>query len=255
MDSIVSKSVAVHGFSQLGFRSYPFGTFVPEAITVSLSFLRSDKPDYTIASIRPVGPCKPTSAMAGLFLHQELQSDLGSKRISRFLRTPLRRGGRPYEGIPNLGYLDLFGPPAPYQLFELKAVIAALLHWVSVLQGHQVLIAVDNTTVVSYINNQGGTHSLTLLCLVVYIFMWLQALDIVLRARHIPGCLNIIVDRLSRPNQPISTEWSLNSEIVNKFFSESSLVAITAVVPTRSTVTRGQGQRFVPDGKLYHLHA
>ena len=101
---------------------------------------------------------------------------------------------------------------------ELKAVVSALRHWVSVFLGHQGLTARDNTTVVSYINKQGGTHSLTLLRLLVDLFMWLQAQDIVLRARHIPGCLNVIVDRLSRPNQPISTEWSLHSEIVNRIF-------------------------------------
>ena len=44
----------------------------------------------------------------------------------------------------------------------LKAVILALHHWVSVLWGHQVMIAADNTTVVAYINKQGGTHSHTL---------------------------------------------------------------------------------------------
>ena len=33
---------------------------------------------------------------------------------------------------------------------ELKAVILAIYHWVTVLQGHQVMIATDNTTVVSY---------------------------------------------------------------------------------------------------------
>ena len=53
---------------------------------------------------------------------------------------------------------------------ELKALIAVLRHWVSALQGHQVLIATDNTTVVSNINKQGGTHSLTLLRLVVDLF-------------------------------------------------------------------------------------
>ena len=88
---------------------------------------------------------------------------------------------------------------------ELKVVVLALRHWVSVLRGHQVLIHMDNTTVVSYINKQGGTHSLALLRLVVDLFMWLQAQDIVLRASHIPGCLNVIADRLSRPNQPILT--------------------------------------------------
>ena len=93
---------------------------------------------------------------------------------------------------------------------ELNAVIAALHHLVSVLQVHHILFATDNMTVVSF-NKQGWTHSLTLL-LVVDLFMWLQAQDIVLRARHIPGCLNVIADCLSRPNQPVSTEWSIHSD-------------------------------------------
>ena len=45
----------------------------------------------------------------------------------------------------------------------LKAVILARHHWVSVLWGHQLMIATDNTTVVAYINKQGGTHSHALL--------------------------------------------------------------------------------------------
>ena len=101
---------------------------------------------------------------------------------------------------------------------ELNAVEAALHHWALVLQGHQVMITTDNSTVVSYINEQGGTQSHTLLCLVVKLFMWLQAQNIVVRARHIPGCLNVIADHLSRPNQPISTEWSLHPEIVSRIF-------------------------------------
>ena len=53
---------------------------------------------------------------------------------------------------------------------KLKAVGAALHHWASLLQGHQVTIATDNLTI-SYINKQGGTRSHTLLCLVVELFM------------------------------------------------------------------------------------
>ena len=76
----------------------------------------------------------------------------------------------------------------------------------------------DNTTVVAYINKQGGTHSHTLLRLVVELFLWLQSQDITIRARHTPDCLNVIADRLSRPNQPIMTEWSLHPEVVNLLF-------------------------------------
>ena len=70
------------------------------------------------------------------------------------------------------------------------------------------MIATDNTTVVAYINKQGRTHSHTLLYLAVDLFLWLQTQDIAIRARHIPGCLNVIglVDHLSRLNQPITTE-------------------------------------------------
>ena len=80
------------------------------------------------------------------------------------------------------------------------------------------MIATDNTTVVAYINKQGGTHSHLLLRLVVDLFLWLQTQDITLRARHILCCLNVIADRLSRPNQPIMTEWSLHPEVVNLIF-------------------------------------
>ena len=92
---------------------------------------------------------------------------------------------------------------------ELKAVISALQHWAPMLQGHQVMIATDNSTVVSYINKQGVTRSLTLLRLTVDLLLWLEAQNIIVRARHIPGCLNVIVDHLSRLNQPISTAWFL----------------------------------------------
>ena len=101
---------------------------------------------------------------------------------------------------------------------ELKAVIHALQHWAQVLQGHQVMIATDSSTVVLYINKQGTTHSPTLLRLTVKLLLWLEAQNIIVRARHIPGCLNEIADHLSRPNQPIPTEWSLLPEIVRRIF-------------------------------------
>ena len=80
------------------------------------------------------------------------------------------------------------------------------------------MIATDNSTVVSYINKQGGTRSPSLLRLSVDLFLWLEAQNIIVRARQIPGCLNVIADHLSRPNQPIPTEWSLHPEIVKRIF-------------------------------------
>ena len=97
---------------------------------------------------------------------------------------------------------------------EFKAVML----WAPLLQGRQVMIATDNSTVVSYINKQGGTRSLTFLRLTVDLFLWLESQNVIVRARHIPGCLNVIASHLSRPNQPIPTEWSLHPEIVERIF-------------------------------------
>ena len=38
---------------------------------------------------------------------------------------------------------------------------------------------------------------------------------IVLRARHIPGRMNVIADKVSRHNQVIQTEWSLSQQVFN----------------------------------------
>ena len=68
--------------------------------------------------------------------------------------------GRPHGGFQDFGYLDPYRPQAPHQLSSgyLKAVTFALQHWAPLLQGRQVMIATDNSTVVSYINKQGGTR-------------------------------------------------------------------------------------------------
>ena len=67
---------------------------------------------------------------------------------------------------------------------KLKAVMLALRHWAPVLQ---VMITMDNSTVVFYINKQGGTHSPNLLRLTVELLLWLEFQNIIVRARHIPA--------------------------------------------------------------------
>ena len=55
----------------------------------------------------------------------------------------------------------------------------------------------DNTTVVSYINKEGSMKSGSLCALLWRLLMWCNQRQIVLRARHIPGHLNVIADKLS----------------------------------------------------------
>ena len=74
-----------------------------------------------------------------------------------------------------------------------------------------------NSTVVAY--KQGGTHSAEMCALLWKIMTWCHHYHITLKARHIPGCLNVMADLLSRSNQVQSTEWSLHPQICQKWFT------------------------------------
>ena len=94
---------------------------------------------------------------------------------------------------------------------ELKAVLA-LKQFEHLCRDQIVLVATDNTTVVSYINKQGGMRSGSLCALLWRLLSWCHPRGIVLRVRHIPGRLNVIADKLSRHNQVIQTEWSQSQQ-------------------------------------------
>ena len=63
--SVVLTSVPIHRITQLGLRVHPTGLSAHETITMTFSFCGSDKPVYTTASIKPVGPWSPAYAVAG----------------------------------------------------------------------------------------------------------------------------------------------------------------------------------------------
>ena len=96
---------------------------------------------------------------------------------------------------------------------DLKAVLLALKRFQHLVQGKVVLVATDNTTVVAYINKEGSMRSGSLCALLWRLLCWCNLRQIVLKARHIPGRLNVIADKLSRQGQIIQTEWSLHQEV------------------------------------------
>ena len=96
---------------------------------------------------------------------------------------------------------------------ELKAVFLALREFQDLCTNKTVLIATNNTTVVSYINKEGGMRSGPLCALLWRILTWCTTKQVTLKARHIPGRLNVVADKLSRLGQIIQTEWSLLPEI------------------------------------------
>ena len=96
---------------------------------------------------------------------------------------------------------------------ELKSVFLALKEFQDLCSNNIALVATDNTTVVAYINKEGGMKSGSLCALLWRILSWCTRNRVTLRARHIPGRLNVIADKLSRLGQTIQTEWSLQPEV------------------------------------------
>ena len=101
----------------MGLRSYPSGSFAPETTSTSFSFVRSDKPVYATASIRPCGPCQPTAAMAGPTFSNLRNPDLPFSSGHYNFHGRLQSGlGRSHGGFQDFGYLDPYRPQAPHQL-------------------------------------------------------------------------------------------------------------------------------------------
>ena len=143
----------------MSLRSHPTGSVTHETLTTTLSFVRSDKQVYTTVSIRPFSPCHPTQAMPGpIVSHIRSPYPAFPGGVHGFRRCLYQGLGRLNGGFPTCSESKLH-----INVLELKAVILALQHWVSVLQSHHVMIAIDNTTVVAYFNKQGGAHSHALL--------------------------------------------------------------------------------------------
>ena len=230
---VIQRSVPIYVITQLGLRSHPTGSSTLEALT-TLSFIRSDKPVFNTPAFRPCSPCYPTQAVAESIVslirnpyltfpggvhhfHRRLDPGWGSHMGDSQIAGVWTRSGRELHitgaqgsniGPQSLGYsitrISCFDCCRQHHCCSLHQQTRWDPFPPPVAAGNgSVSVASDsghNTTVVDYINKQGGTHSHLLLRLVEDLFLWLQTRDITLRARHIPGCLNVIADRLSRPN-------------------------------------------------------
>ena len=128
--------------------------------------------------------------------------------------------GRSHGGFPDFGYLDPYRPQAPHQLFGAQGGILCPTTLGSNAPGPPVYDRYgqfDSSFVYQQTRRVTFPHLVAADSLASPL-LWLEAQNIIVRARHIPGCLNVIADHLSRPNQPIPTEWSLHPEIVRRIF-------------------------------------
>ena len=98
-------------------------------------------------------------------------------------------------------------------LLEMKALFLALQAFQEDVAGHHVTAMCDNSTVVAYINKQGGTVSRPLCLLTSRLLRWTESFDVHLKARYLPGESNVLADVLSRRGQVVGTEWSLHPQV------------------------------------------
>ncbi|XP_073732565.1 uncharacterized protein [Misgurnus anguillicaudatus] len=98
-------------------------------------------------------------------------------------------------------------------VLELQAVFFGLQHFLPEVAGRHVLVRTDNTTVVYYINHQGGTRSLQCLKIAQQLLPWANQHLASLRAMYLPGISNRAADLLSRQN-PNPGEWRLHPAVV-----------------------------------------
>ncbi len=84
---------------------------------------------------------------------------------------------------------------------ELRTVLIALQLLQFSIKGKVVLFMEDNTSAVSYLMKQGGTHSRALLKLTHRTLTFTRKLKVTLVAKHIPGQDNVLADMASRVGQ------------------------------------------------------
>ena len=98
-------------------------------------------------------------------------------------------------------------------LLEMKALFLGLQAFQEDVSGHHVTVMCDNSTVVAYVNKQGGTVSRALCLLTSRLLRWTESFDVHLDARYLPGENNVLADVLSRRGQVVGTEWSLHPQV------------------------------------------
>ena len=96
---------------------------------------------------------------------------------------------------------------------ELLAIERALLWFAPHLVGSSVAVFAYNSTTISYLRNQGGTHSSFLNSIAQRILRWAEDLSVVISPQFIMGKHNVLADALSRPNQILGSEWMLKQEV------------------------------------------
>jgi hypothetical protein len=98
---------------------------------------------------------------------------------------------------------------------ELKAVLLALQTFASARQNLHILLLVDNSSAIAYLNQKGGIHFKVLSDLAIQIWEWCLTRGITIHAEHIPGVCNTVADAESRGSIEPS-DWKLDDKVFCK---------------------------------------
>ena len=107
-------------------------------------------------------------------------------------------------------------------VLELKATFLAVQAFLKNQSNLAVKLHLDNTTAVTYINNQGGTRSTSLTSLTLQLWKWCLQHNILITAEHLPGVPNVRADRKSRTFIDLS-DWKLQPEIIQCFLKNREI--------------------------------
>ncbi len=132
--------------------------------------------------------------------------------------------GATFNGHAVLGVWT--GPQLHWHIncLELLAVHLALNRLKRRLRGEHVLVRMDNSATVAYINRQGGLRSRRMSQLARHLLLWSRKHLRSLRAIHIPGLLNRTADELSRAALP--GEWRLHPQTVQLIWRRFGLAQV-----------------------------
>lgn len=117
------------------------------------------------------------------------------------------------QGEKTHGWWNLDERNENINMLELRAAFNALKCFASNYQSCQVLLRIDNTTAISYINRMGGVQFKNLSEIAKEIWQWCEKKNLWIFASYIKSKDNFIADKESRILPP-ETEWELN----NKYF-------------------------------------
>ena len=130
-----------------------------------------------------------------------------SARPTNIYRRLKRRLGRTLRGIHSKRRSVGIRKSPPYQLLGTQGSSSGSQEFRTAVQGTDC-------------SHSNGQHDCSVLHQQLWgLLSWCHPRKIILRARHIPGRLNVIADKLSRHNQVIQTEWCLSQQVFNRLCS------------------------------------